>query len=468
MNVSARSRLSWLAAALLAASVAVAADIPPTAPATLPATRPQLTPEQQALGEKIDALLPQLSAGTFTVRDAARKQLDQLGLPALPLLRQRLPGLHDPEAAARVTARIQALEEEDALNPTLVTLDIKDASIDDVVDALAKAVPFPVNRWPDSGFGGRDAQNLTLHVENQPFWQVIAKISSQQPLRPMFMGGDQTGVRFHIGAAFPHRVVCSGAFAVAATSLNREYHANIDTEPGAEQSGKSFSLSLVVFADPRLNILAPPARAVLLSALDEKGNSLIPKDAPAGPLTSSNNWGNAETSITVPLHYPDNPGATIKTIKGELHALVQTRTETIVFDDLKLKKETRNLHGMEVVLEGFSTRDPNAYDAHIILRPGTMDPDQWKEIHNNTRRGLLVSLLNAQDKLAADCDGYGGGGSEREMSYNYSFSVRNRPALNGAPAKPNPADAPAKLRLELSTKQKEVTIPFEFKDLPLP
>ncbi len=469
----------WIVAGLLAAASAAwgeepamvlgtaSATAPATAAATGPATLPQgnLVAAQAALAEKIDAILPQLSADTFAVRDAAAKQLDELGLAALPILRERLDTLRDAEIKARVGNLIARLEEEAAIAPTLVSLDLKNAGIDDALDVLAKAVPFPLTRWPERGFGGRNNSTVTLHLENQPFWLVVQKLSVQVPIRPMSMGGNESGIRFQVGDAFPCRVIISGAFAVAATAVDRQYHTKLDTEPGAEETTKTFTISLSSFSDPRLYVLRQPARAVLTTALDDKGNNLIPQGPATGELTTNNYWGSSETNFTVPLRYPDAPGDMIKTLKGELHAIVQTRTAAVDFDDLKRKNLTKNLAGMEVVFNGMTTQNANGFAVQLKLRPGTMAKEAWASIYDSSRRSLTLRLLDAKGHTAAVAGGYGGGGNNQELSYMYNFYV---PQTSGGNVKEDAPGPPAKLRLEVTTKEKDVTLPFEFKDLPIP
>ncbi|MEI8195048.1 MAG: hypothetical protein WCI73_03980 [Phycisphaerae bacterium] len=463
-------RTTWLAVVILAGAAGVWAQSTATNPATSPATATapatpvSLSPQQVALGRKIDGLLPQLAADDFAVREEASKQLNDLGVAALPILRQRLTSISDAETKTRVGSLIEKLEEAAALSPTLVTLELKDAGIHDAVEALAKVVSFPIKAWPERGFGGNDNRGVTLQVDKQPFWFVIQKISDQTPIRPMNMGGNRKGLTLQINNAFPRRVVFSGAFAVAATSIDRQYRADLNKEPGGDETSKSFAISLATFSDPRLRVLRQPSRAVLTQAVDEKGNSLIPEGNVTGDLTNENSWGYCETSFSVPLRYPEAPGATLKSLKGELHAIVQTRTAAVDFADLSAKNVGKKLEGMEVTFESFTTTNPTSFAVKVKLRPGTMAKAMWQSIYQNNRQLLTVNLLDAQDKPVGENGGANGGGWDKEVSYQYNFNVQDE---SGGRNKPS-FGPPAKLRLEIATRQKDVTIPFEFKDLPIP
>jgi hypothetical protein len=433
---------------------------PTSAPATATAPATSTAPSTQtaAIAKALDQLLPDLSAPDYATREAANQQLAKLGPDALPALRQRLPEVHDAETRTRLTALVDKLEEDEALSPTLVSLDVKNSSIDDVVDALARQTSFPLKAWPERGFrNGNPA--VTLHVERQPLLAVLARISEQSPLRPAEMG-DRSGMTLNIGNRMPLRLAHYGSFAIGLNSIDRTYNVDLNETPGAEQIQKRFAVSMTIYGDYKLQVLESPTRARLTTAVDDKGNSLVPPSTNHDQLLTENSFGGHEWGVSADLLYPDAPGTTIKKLQGEFRARVTTRTAQIRFSDLKKANETQPLDGMQVNFVSFKQPSAGSWSVSLTFRVANMPLASFHRLFDADRR-LHVQLLDEHDKCVTESNGYGGGGDDKERTYEFSFYVNN-------PGNKKPALVPTKLQVTIPVAEKEITIPFEFKDIPIP
>ena len=121
-------------------------------------------------------LADRLGDRDFHVREAAGKQLDAFGETALPALKQ-IAATGSPEAvrraqslAQRIAARI---ENEKALAPKLVTLDLRDADFRTVADAIQKQTGYKLAIDDEVA----PAKKVTIRLTKRPFWEAVAEVN---------------------------------------------------------------------------------------------------------------------------------------------------------------------------------------------------------------------------------------------------------------------------------------------------
>src|SRR5262249_54640447 len=125
-------------------------------------------------------LLKQLASEDFRTRDGAQKVLGKSTWRDLAALRRLAEGAADEEVKARLAQRVTEIEDEIAVNPPPVSLDIKDASVSEMTDALSQAMGIPMDGIPING--PRTDKTFTLSVKEQPFWEVFLELSRQHGL----------------------------------------------------------------------------------------------------------------------------------------------------------------------------------------------------------------------------------------------------------------------------------------------
>jgi hypothetical protein len=167
-------RCHFLTAAFLLALATTAPANPPAAPATVPTSQSAPDPA------RLPALIQRLGNADFAQREAAQKELDQATWRDLDLLQKAADATTDPEIKARLAARIAAISEDLAVNPSPISLELKNASLREVADALGKAVhvKFEVR----DGFAPGLEPRFTLSAKDQSFWEVFCELSRQRSI----------------------------------------------------------------------------------------------------------------------------------------------------------------------------------------------------------------------------------------------------------------------------------------------
>ena len=164
-----KRQVVWIAAVGFAAALAFATS-----------AMADLTPEQKQAAE---ALIRQFSAKEYEVREAAVKGLIELGPDVVPLVKKARDEAADAEVKLRcemvldgIKAKPATQEQKPAskvlLESSKVTLDVKDASLADLLRKLSEQsgnAPISVPRdWEE--------KPITLSVKDVPYWQALDRV----------------------------------------------------------------------------------------------------------------------------------------------------------------------------------------------------------------------------------------------------------------------------------------------------
>ena len=133
--------------------------------------------------DPVPGLIEELASGDYRTREAATKQLEALGEPALDALKKAAKTHPDPEAARRATelvARIgKKVDTEKTLAPTLVELAFHEQPVGDVVDAIEKQTGYKL------AFADITLRQklVTLKTEGKvPFWSALEMLGDAAKL----------------------------------------------------------------------------------------------------------------------------------------------------------------------------------------------------------------------------------------------------------------------------------------------
>jgi hypothetical protein len=318
------------------------------------------------------ALVEKLGSASYAEREAT-KSLESLGSKALPALRSALKA-NDLEVRTRAKAMINKIEGNLLIQESMVRLDFKDASLEEIVKSLSKQAGVNVGL---GGMGPRQAgtnfasRRVTLS-EAQPvaFWQAIDRLcevgqlaSQYQPINLGGQGMPQPGLvlsdqpdpltlpRYSHGP-FHFNVLTLSYYSYisfnASDRMRAQLHAGAGgtagfarakgarppVEPlpagasGPDEAGKTgdtparrvqFQVQLQIIPEPRMT-LDPAAHLQLLEAVDELGHSLLPDvsddERAFRPLGMTGFVMGAGANLTAQLHRPETPGKLIKILRG--------------------------------------------------------------------------------------------------------------------------------------------------------
>ncbi len=325
------------------------------------------------------ALVEKLGSASYAEREAT-KSLESLGDKALPALRPALKS-KDPEIRMRARALINKIEGNLLIQESLVRLDFKDATLEEIVKSLSKQAGFevglspvglaPAGTRPAGGSLGTRRVTL-LEPQPVPFWKAIDRLCEVGQLTRQYQmialrgqGAPQPGL---VLSYLPDPLVQPGYdhgpfhFTVMSlsymsqVSFNAPGRMRAQMRPGvrvadgvANQKGArppagapgpggagdatvgaaarivQFQVQLQVVPEPRMS-LATAANIQLDEAVDELGHSLLPTEGDGErALRAMGMMGfaaGATANLTIRLHRPEAPGKLIKTLRGTVEVSV--------------------------------------------------------------------------------------------------------------------------------------------------
>jgi hypothetical protein len=213
-----------------------------TAYAAGPATAPV------NLQERYPLIRQQLVSDDFTRRDTGQKELDQIppGREQMGLLQKFATQEKDPEVLARLEARIDNMKGYLLIHPAPLSVDFKDATLDDIVKDLSHQVgDIPIS----STVGTRGA--FTLTANHQSFWEIIAQLNKQEPLSVTALttstgGKISVGMRLSLGTTVAMQgLQTTDAFAYSKPIIS-----------GQPATG-NWSLRMTMFSDHTISVSPP-------------------------------------------------------------------------------------------------------------------------------------------------------------------------------------------------------------------
>ena len=301
-------------------------------------------------------LLEQLGATRYADREAAARALEKLGRVAIPVL-QSARDSRDMEIRTRAAALLQKIEGSLLTMPTMVWLNFKDAPLADVVQALSQQtgmkvclVPENLPRWKQERLSLQEAQPL-------PFWTAVDRLSAAASLQNDlelrgFSTRNQPTLALTDRITRPvHPTSDHGPFRVSLVGLEFQRHVGFAVvmprvrgnpgqaeHPAARQdlappqprpvTSVQCSVQLQVMAEPRLTV-SQTSSLQILEARDDQGNSLRMENPGSSVLTRNVDYLGGSCSSVVhvraPLNRPENPGRTIKILRGSVPLRIMAR-----------------------------------------------------------------------------------------------------------------------------------------------
>lgn len=393
--------------------------------------------------QRIDALIADLSSPDAATREAATQQLVEMGPDAQAALEAFVSGRATAEQALNQIAFRKAIE------PTLVTLDLKNAAPAEAISQLAEQIGYRIGPRDDSGWADAVQSPITLSVTNAPFWEVMFEVMKQGEFG-IYPNGSNEIDGIHVQRRDPDLFATlprndHGAFVVLARTIQRNNMVDL-SKPDEIQ--RNLLTQLLVLHELKIKVLRYSPSPRITEAVDDKGNSLAPQRTGTGMNSGNRNIG---WSSSLRLQSPPNPGGTIKTLRGNFLVVVQTRSETLAVDNiLTTEPVTRKVGDMTVTIHPVQRLDENQYSVRTVIRG----------IDRSAMPGSRPRLVDADGNAWGS--GGGGGASHSDgqgFQSTWSFFRTGRDAAPGAPHM---------LIWEIPTASQEIEVPFTFHDLPLP
>ncbi len=274
------------------------------------------------------ALVESLGSPRFAERERATEALAQLGARALPALRAARDS-KDPEVRMRTAALIEKTESLLLTQPTLITLDLKDRPLTDAVKAIADQAGIKLALSPENSPAWRTRVNLQASAP-VPFWKALDHLCVAGNLQyNLGMQGSSRNrepiLSLSAGKKPPAGPISDlGPFRVQLTDL--DFHRRVSFAAGPRPT-EEFSMVVQLVAEPRLAVSqSGPIRIV--EAQDDRGQSMSLPSAGAATSRHSGYFGMSTgpvVQLQAHLKRPEQPGATIRKLRGTIPIEVATR-----------------------------------------------------------------------------------------------------------------------------------------------
>jgi hypothetical protein len=364
-------------------------------------------------------LVDRLGSSRYAEREAAARSLQQRGRDAIPALQGALES-RDLEVRTRAQVILQKIEGAILTEPTLVWLNFKDVPLNEVVRALSQRTGMKISLFPES-LPRWNSERISLQEsEPLPFWKAIdrlcvtASLQNDLELHGFATRSEATLALTDRITRPVHPVFDHGPFRVSLVGL--EFQRNVGFavvpprprgNPGGRPGGNGprgqlappqprpvtsvqCSVQLQVTAEPRLGI-SQNGLIQILEARDELGNSLIVPGQGAAMLSRTSGYlggtCNSVVHVRSPLHRPDNPGRTIKTLRGAI----------------PLKINARQPDPLIVPLAGATGKSFDKGDLHLVVHEIRSDPNnRQRQIELSVRQTRSVGLPTLDDATGQD------------------------------------------------------------------
>jgi len=399
----------------------------------------------------LEPFLKRLASDRWQDRQDAEQDLIKMGEDARPFiaeLRKREAG--DREVRTRLEAALSQIDDNRVLGPSFITLHLKDATARTVFEELSKQCYAKFSSFPDNLLEESGLPKVTIDVDRQPFWTAMRQIATKTGIDLQQYNDGMRLMRggFRMNSQWS---VVQGPFLIVPVQLNRSQTMMLANGGG---SSSSFSLQMTAYSEPKLHVLSSNSAVIIDQAVDDAGNSLI---ATGMENRGYYGGGGGSWNLYAQLHYPDHPGKKIARLRGHAAFVIQTKSEKLQIDNLKTVHDSAHvIGGMPVIIHEIKKNGDN-WDLRLTANAGTT-PDAWNQLNQSVQNRLQI--LDAQGQ-SLDHRGMGSRGENNKIEFTLTFAASVRPNDGRS------STEPVKLIWDIPTASKQISLPFEFKDLPM-
>lgn len=401
---------------------------------------PPSTASTQPLPPDVEALVTQLSAPSFRAREQAQRRLAQVGQDYLAQLQQLSQQSPDPETRHGLALVLEKIELQAAIAPARITLHVKDAPAKTVFEDIARQAgvqPFPT--VPEALWEDEDLPKVTVDLDHRPFWEAIREVGMQTRVE---LTTPWDGRQLILHKQLAGKPWMGGFTAVSGSFLV------VGKWEGTPQDGQCV-MRLKFQAEPKFRF-SSGSPYLKLEGADDKGNPIASAKMPEDLNPRSSAAWNMESRFTIPA----DPGKKLTRCGGTASFRIEPRGSRIEFADLNSTDFASKSSGKyQVTYRGMpAAGDEAAFYVAVIVSTGDPIYQQMDLITDSGRWQLFDQRGRSSQGQPSSTSGTGDGTLEMTLRF---------PRLDAA-AKPT------KLVWEVPSEPRAVSVPVEFKDIPLP
>jgi hypothetical protein len=439
------------------------------------------------------ALTVQLGSRRYAERESASAALERLGRPALPALRA-VRDSRDLEIRNRAHNLIQKIEGMLLTQSSSVTLNFEDSPLVEVMQSLSQQTGFKVALSPENVPKWKYQRVTLREAQPVPFWKAIDQLCDAAQLQynlsmhgvagsrePMFCLNDGSMRTITPNSDY-------GPFRVSLLSLDYERH--VSYSPGGVGPGfrpnvgnpagrrplavsppqanpvtsEQFTAHLLVAAEPRLSLSQVGALRVL-EAVDNRGNSLVASGNSGLAFSRYSNFlgvmNGSVVQLQAALHRHALAGDTIKKLRGVIPLSVSSRRpEPLVvpldqgtgkrFENTDVELTIHEIRTMPNSRQTILELSVRPKDRGAIAESG--ESDAFVDVYRPDSQRLQLEISDSRGQIVPSFPS----GVDSETSH-LTLSINSLTA-----------SAPLKELRYYTLTRTTVSVPFEFKDIPMP
>ncbi len=239
--------------------------------------------------------------------------------------------------------------------PKLVTINMKERPVEEVVKELARQTGYKLQ------FQGNGPQKITIEMTNVTYWQALEKICNDGQLTPGFDNQEGLVFLYQNNTLSPY-VDHRGPFRFVAQTFNYNRYVNLANlprngiDPNNNQYENSLNFSFMIQSEPKVALLSvsPPR---LTHAEDENGVSLLPRLEENQQFNVQYNDGNGlfrnyQHSVAAQMAKPAKDSQRAKLVKGKVVVTVLSGSKPdVVIEKLVAGKKKRTGFGASADIE---------------------------------------------------------------------------------------------------------------------
>lgn len=363
---------------------------------------------QDAAADRVDQLVEQLNADEAAQREAAEKDLIELGLKgdadSVDAFLNQLPKPNDnmPQEVqtrlTRVASEVRSRIAKQAVEATRLTLDVNEAPLKEVLAEIEKQTGNRLTDYREQF--GQEAMDkkVTLKIDDELFWSGLDKVLDAVQMQPYAFSGEENLAlverdqgalrRSGRGAAY------SGPFRIEAT--------NITAQRGLRSPDQSsLRIDMEISWEPRLKPIALTQASGDVKAVADDGRE-IPVTSEDAAFDVEVDAGAHAAEVTLPLQLPAREAKTLTTLTGKLTALVPGRIVDLKFDNLATAKEASQEAGGVTVIIDRVVQNQALWEIHMRIKVESLEAGL--ESH---RGWVFQNVTFLQDKTGEKLDNAG-------------------------------------------------------------
>ncbi|HEX6961019.1 MAG TPA: hypothetical protein VF175_04080 [Lacipirellula sp.] len=391
------------------------------------AASPIVAQDDLEMANRIDELVEQLNADAAADREAAEKELIELGLKstadageafldALPKPNDNMP--QEVQARLnRIASEVRTRLATKSIEATRLTLDFTEAPLADVLKEIERQTGNRITDYREQFGQEAMAKKVTIQVKDEPFWQALDKVLDAVQMQPYSFSGEETlGLVERDQGALRRSgrgAVYAGPFRIEATGVTAERGLRIPDQ-------SALRLDLEIAWEPRLRPISLTQAADDVKAVADDGRE-VPPTAQGAAFDVEIESGTHAAEVSLPLQLPAREAKVLTSVTGKLNALVPGRIVDLKFDRLAAAKEvTKEAGGVTVILDR-AVKNQALWEIHMRVRIDSL------EAGLESHRGWVFQNLSfLEDKSGEKLDNAGFETTlqtEKEAGFLYLFEL---------------------------------------------